>query len=75
MSTTGTAPSDAQFASVLDVRRFVNDSIKDTAERFGADSASTYEFVCECGDLRCRQLVKLTLAEYNEADAGSVRAH
>jgi hypothetical protein len=75
MSVTGSQPSDLQFDSAVDVRRFVNDSIKDTAERFGGDSATIFDFLCECGDLRCRQVVKLTPAEYDESEAGSVRAH
>jgi hypothetical protein len=72
---TGSLPTDETFASAVDVRRFVNDSIRDTAERFGGDSETVYDFVCECGDLRCRQLVSLTLAEYDESEAGSVQTH
>jgi len=75
MSITGYPPTDAAFNSAVAVRRFANETIKDTAQRFGDDSATVYEFLCECGDLRCRELVKLTLAEYDESDAGFVRAH
>ena len=75
MGITGSLPSDERFTCAVDVRRFVNDSIKDTAQRLGGDSATVYEFVCECGDLRCWQLVRLTLAEYDGSDAGFVRAH
>jgi hypothetical protein len=67
--------TDEQFGSAVDVRRFVNDTIRDTAMRFGDDPAAVYEFVCECGSLGCRAQVKLTLAEYEASEPGSVRAH
>ena len=75
MSITGSAPTDELFVTVVDVRRLANDSIRDTALRFGDDSATVYEFLCECGDLGCPQLVELTLAEYEESRVGLVRAH
>jgi hypothetical protein len=43
--------------------------------RFGDDSAAVYEYVSECGSLGCRAQVKLTLAEYEASEPGSVRAH
>lgn len=52
MSLTGSAPTDLRVASAVGVRRFVNDSIKETAERFGDHSTAVYDFLCECGDLR-----------------------
>jgi hypothetical protein len=75
MSISGSPPTDDLFASAVDVRRLANDTIRDTALRFGDDSATVYEFLCECGDLACLQLVELTLAEYEESRAGLVRAH
>jgi hypothetical protein len=34
-----------------------------------------FEFLCECGDLRCLEFVKLTLDEYTDREPGSVVAH
>jgi hypothetical protein len=58
-----------------DLRRFANDSIRDVAQRQERDAASLYEFLCECGDLRCKGLVELSLADYDVRTPGSVLAH
>jgi hypothetical protein len=56
------------------VRRVVNDEILHAAERFH-DEAALFEFVCECGYLKCRDFVKLTLAEYRATTPGTVVAN
>lgn len=66
--TTGLSPTP--LATVVEVRRFVNDSIRKLEH-----GRATIDFVCECGDLRCRELVMLTPQEYDSTDAGSVLAH
>jgi hypothetical protein len=60
----------SSFAS----RRFLNDAIRDTAARFD-DPAAFFEFLCECGDSTCRQLVRMTLTAYSRATPGSVTGH
>jgi hypothetical protein len=57
------------------VRRLVNDEIQRIAARFVDGGDSTFEFLCECGDLSCRSAVQLTLAQYSTSTAGAVRAH
>jgi hypothetical protein len=57
------------------VRRFCNDSIYKVAEGLDDPGGASFDFLCECGDLRCRQYVQLTLAEYREREPGSVTAH
>lgn len=57
------------------IRRFVNDSIAEDAVRTGSPSGWVIEFVCECGDLRCRTPVGLTLAEYAATSRGVVAGH
>jgi hypothetical protein len=42
----------------------VNDSIRDLASEDPA--AQTWEFICECSDLSCHELVTLTLSEFDE---------
>jgi hypothetical protein len=61
--------------SATGLRRFANNSIRDVAVRQGRDSTAIFEFLCECGDLRCRQLVELTLSDYRATPPGSVLAH
>ena len=43
--------------------RHVNERILEVGERFG-DDATVADFVCECGDASCAELVALTAAEY-----------
>jgi hypothetical protein len=45
-------------------RRFANDAIRDAADAYGAETGRLYRFLCECGDLRCRQMVEMTIREY-----------
>jgi hypothetical protein len=71
MTTTGYAPTDSSEPAIF-VRRYVNDEIAEVASRFDANDGSEFEFVCECGDLLCRGLVKMTLAEYRASGPGSV---
>ena len=60
--------------SVARVRRLLNESIRDGAARVEDGSSRTIEFVCECGDLRCDRVVRLTRDEYDSHDA-LLRAH
>lgn len=41
--------------------RQINESIKDAAERFHSDDN---DFVCECSDIECIALIRVTLEEY-----------
>jgi hypothetical protein len=43
--------------------RHVNERILEVGERFGIGAAEA-DFVCECGDASCTELVALTLEEY-----------
>jgi hypothetical protein len=63
-------------ASAVAVRRLVNDAIRETANDLQLRSGDErFEFVCECGDLRCRRHVTLVLADYDATEPGSVTAH
>jgi hypothetical protein len=74
MSSTDFSPSDEPIDSTVDARRFVNDAIRDDARRFDDDPMLVFQFHCECGDARCNLLVRLTMAEYEAAEPGLVRA-
>lgn len=66
---------DEWVDSATDLRRFANNSIRDVAARQAREASAVYEFLCECGDLRCRGLVELSLLDYDGRSPGSVLAH
>ena len=47
----------------------VNDSIRELATE--GQPAETWEFVCECPDVGCHEMVSLTLVEFDERRAAS----
>lgn len=57
------------------VRRLVNDEIARVAARLDGDDGSVFDFLCECGDLRCRGIARMTLADYRASSPGSVVGH
>ena len=69
-----THPVDTGRDAATSVRRLVNDEILSAASRFD-DGTAVFEFVCECGYLKCRDLVKMTLADYRATKPGAVVAH
>ena len=68
-------PVDDLVDSAAGLRRFANNSIRDVAARQAREASALFEFMCECGDLRCRQIVELTLPDYDTRSPGSVLAH
>jgi hypothetical protein len=62
-------------AGAVSIRRTVNDEIARIGATFQADNPTAFEFVCECGELRCAQVVSLSLADYAETTPGSVVGH
>ena len=70
---TTTAPRGRD--GVVSVRRIVNDHIAEVAERLDDHQADLFDFMCECGELRCPEFVPLTVDEYRKKIPGSVRAH
>jgi hypothetical protein len=76
MSTTAYSPNrESGTDAAIAVRRFVNDEIARVAADFDRIDGSVFDFLCECGDLACRQDVQMTLAEYRFSRAGSVVRH
>lgn len=61
--------------SAVGVRRFANEAIRDAASVVAESPGSRFQFLCECGDLRCDGLVTLTLEQFEQSEAGSVLAH
>ena len=72
-------PAEASAAQVataaIEVRRYVNDEIARVAAPLDPEHSAEFTFLCECGTLACRAVVRLTLAEFAESAAGSVVAH
>jgi hypothetical protein len=66
---------DGHELSVIEMRRFVNQSLFEAAQSFAGSNAHLYQFVCECDDLRCRSLVMLSRESYPCFEPGSIRAH
>ena len=44
----------------------VNRNIRDLAAKLDPRDSSSWEFVCECGDDRCNERLRLALARYDE---------
>ena len=51
---------------MTELLREVNRSIRDLAAMVDQNDASTWEFVCECGEEGCTGRVGLPLARYDE---------
>lgn len=47
-----------------------NERIRATQIELGIDSGNPLPFLCECDDLTCRAIIRLTAALYGEARAG-----
>jgi hypothetical protein len=62
--------SREQIAKTEALFRNVNEEIKDAAERF--DSV-TGEFICECGDPRCTEHIRLPLETYDRVRSRATR--
>jgi hypothetical protein len=56
----------AHEAVVEDVGRTINDAIK---RRVDPDQAEKIAIICECSDIDCSQLIRLTPTEYERARA------
>ena len=76
LSITGHSPTD-RIGKEAAVRllRAVNDEIARIGATFQAEITSGFEFVCECGDPRCKGIVNMTLADYAKTTPGSVVDH
>ena len=58
------------------VRRYVNESVYRTALDAGANELAVRDFVCECGDLECSELVCMPLSSFDESSRpGSIVGH
>ena len=62
--------------AAISVRRFANDEIARVGSSLDdLDEGHRFEFLCECGDLSCTRLVRMTVAEYRASAPGSVVGH
>jgi hypothetical protein len=76
MTTTAYSPNDtSRDEAAVSIRRFVNDEVAQVASRLDGNDGSSFEFVCECGELGCHAVVKMTLAQYRSAQRGSILGH
>ena len=76
MSSTAHPQSRAPgIGAAISIRRFANEEVARVGSRLDADEGNQFEFLCECGDLSCNRLVRLTIAEYRALPPGSVVGH
>jgi hypothetical protein len=76
MTSTAYPPNDHPGrASVVVLRRTINDEIARMGSPLQATVTGGFEFVCECGDRRCKAIVRMTLANYAQTTPGSVVGH
>jgi len=61
---------------VAAMRRLLNDSIAEVAERFDDEGEEIFfDFHCECEDLSCTRVVEFTVVQYRCARFWPVVAH
>lgn len=78
MSSTGSPQTRPPgVGAAISVRRFANEQIARVGRSLDdLDEGHRFEFLCECGDLSCGQLVRMTIEEYRAASSpGSVVGH
>ena len=76
MSATSAPLDPFAVEAVKSVRRLVNRSIHDSAVELRVADDVELEFVCECGDLNCKEIVSLRLREFDRLTRpGSLTAH
>jgi hypothetical protein len=56
-----------------ELRHEVNDRIAGLAARMDDGAGESYEFLCECDRRDCRLIARLTIADYEELEAGNRR--
>lgn len=58
------------------IRRLANRSVRESAAELRVPDDETIDFMCECGDLRCTEVVSLKLSDFDRfTDPGSISAH
>jgi hypothetical protein len=76
ISNASSTADDLARAGGRKVRRYVNESVYRTAREAGAADLDVRDFVCECGDLSCSELVSLPLWHFDESPSpGSITGH
>ena len=76
MSATAASPDPLGLHAGQPVRRLANRAIRDHAAELRVPDHEFVDFMCECGDLGCREVVVLRLRDFDElSEAGSINAH
>jgi hypothetical protein len=58
---------------VLAEKIAANERIRETQAGLGLGDGDRLPFLCECDDVRCRTLIRLTVAEYTDVRAAARR--
>ena len=58
------------------IRRYVNESLSRAAKEAGASELEPCDFLCECGQLSCTEVVRMPRSSFDESsEPGSIVAH
>ena len=76
MSATSAPLDPFAVQAAKSIRRLVNRAIYDSAAQLRVADDVELEFVCECGDLNCKEIISLRVIEFDRlSKPGSVTAH
>ena len=76
MSATAASPDPLGVHAGQSIRRLANRAVRDSASELGVPDDEQVDFMCECGDLRCTDVVSLRLGDFDRfSEPGSISAH
>jgi hypothetical protein len=76
MSATASTPDPLGVHAGQSIRRLANRSVRDSARELRVPDDEYVDFMCECGDLRCTEVVTLKLGDFHQfTEPGSISGH
>ncbi len=76
MSATAASPDPLGVHAGQSIRRLANRAVRDSAAELRVPFHERVDFMCECGDLRCKEVVSLRLHDFDRfSEPGSITAH
>jgi hypothetical protein len=76
MSATSASIDPFDLRAGQSIRRLANRSVRESAAELRVPDTETADFICECGDLNCKQVVTLKLRDFDRLTGpGSINAH
>ena len=76
MSATSASPDLLGVHAGQSIRRLANRAVRDSAAALRVPDDEIVDFMCECGDLNCKEVVGLELGDFDRfTEPGSIHAH